>query len=898
MNEEKLLRLDQLISNGVVHENYKDLNTSIFSMIYLRAGRLIENIISDNYEWTQSGKNKKNSDFERSNVISFVGQRGTGKTSAMLSFKDMLDFYTQTQRFGADQVRMPLLNTMKNQNVKFYTLDCIDASILEESENVFVLILAAMFSKVHESAHEKTQKINEYDNRVLYQKFEKIYEDYTSINFKESISDGYSAFEKLRNAASSQKIRENFEELVKLYLNIIDDNENDFSKTDQKFLVISLDDIDIARRKKGNGKENWGTYKIMGTIYKYLTVPGVIVLTAYDYSNLQERCLKFFEVENGQREGCERPTLQFIEKVFPIYSRLYMPSLISNDAIFENEIKISVENNKWNILKNFYIREGINTLSIKEFVFFLLYDKTDVILDYEREKKHFFVPETLRDLFNLIELLNKMESYNHKIDTEDDMIKFQRNIEWLEEDCNFRYKEEILVEKKEESSLVTLWNEIPVGQRGRQIVSAISKEVLPLGLDIKRKYRTDVDSAKKAREDYTQIIKYPEYDNSNVKYSYAELLHSIFHMTRFDKGYSKKFVACILYSYTLQLTEIYKLYLWYKHQFEEEEFYFVYRTNCDCDEALYGSEIISKLEKVTKCYKQLSNVIGETICGKWTQYFFPEIVPCRKMEIYGRYTDVRHRPVIAGYINNRGIEFAFEFLESDSERIIDLKIKSMLFIAALRLDISQWNSKNLECRKGTDGRYILYLRQNQSEDIELTAFFKHTFRYTEFLNKMECLILDQFMRGKTSLKIQKKIKNVFSDLWKSYYDWDYTYGNAMIPFYNLDVTYNMIKKLYLEYEQNPMDDVMIAMNDRNTPFLDAYKKMLNKFIRCLNNLDKKYYLEKNGTSLSKTFVECPFYKMIDELQNDPESRVRISNYICNIGMDILSDRMIKDEPKE
>ena len=45
-------------------------------------------------------------------------------------------------------------------------------------------------------------------------------------------------------------------------------------------------------------------------------------------------------------------------------------------------------------------------------------------------------------------------------------------------------------------------------------------------------------------------------------------------------------------------------------------------------------------------------------------------------------------------------------------------------------------------------------------------------------------------------------------------------------------------------------------------------------------------------------MECPFYKMIDELQNDPESRVRISNYICNIGMDILSDRMIKDEPKE
>ena len=92
----------------------------------------------------------------------------------------------------------------------------------------------------------------------------------------------------------------------------------------QRFLVITLDDIDIARRKKGDGKENWGTYKIMSTIYKYLTVPGVIVLTAYDYSNLQERCLSFFENENGNKGGFEEATLQFIEKVFPIYSRLFM----------------------------------------------------------------------------------------------------------------------------------------------------------------------------------------------------------------------------------------------------------------------------------------------------------------------------------------------------------------------------------------------------------------------------------------------------------------------------------------------------------------------------------------------------------------------------------------------
>ena len=895
MNKEKLIQLDQLISNGVVHEEYKHISTSIFGTIYSNAGRLVEKIIADNYEWTQSEKNRKNSDFERSNVISFIGHRGTGKTSAMLSFRDILDFYTETQKYGLNQMNTPLLNMVKRQNVKFYTLDCIDASIMEESENIFVLILAAMFSKIQKSANEKTQRIDEYDNRVLYQKFEKIYEDYTSINSKENASDGYSAFEKLRNAASSQKIRENFEELVRIYLNVLDGNEQNYTKTAQKFLVISLDDIDIARRKKNSGKENWGTYKIMSTIYKYLTVPGVIVLTAYDYNNLQERCMNFFAIENEQREGYERSTLQFIEKVFPIYSRLYMPSLLNDNIISRNEIKISLEKNKDNILQNFVTGNRTNIFSIKDFVFFLLYDKTNVILDYDEESKHFFIPDTLRGLFNLIELLNKMESYSHELKAEEDLEKFQQNIEWLGEDCNFRYKEEILAGKKEESSLITSWNEISAGQRGKQIISVISKKDIPLGLDIKREYRREMGNAKKLRFNPENIKTNPKYDNSDVEYSYAELVHSIFHMTRCENGYSKKFVACILYSYTLQLTEIYRLYLWNRHELPKEEFFSVYRNRYE--NKITDASIEVKAEKIRKYEKELLAVIGKTTCGKWAQYFFPEILPRRAVEMEPAYTGARHQLVIAGYIKGRGVEFVLSFMNSDSMEITALKIKTILFLAMLRLDVSKWDFKELECKRKTDGRYIIYFRQNEAEDIELTAFFKHTFLYTVLLNKIESLLLEPLENDGKFSQIKTKVKAVFSDLWESYYTWDQKYGNAMIPFYNLDVTYNMIKKLYLEYEQIHMDYVTITLNDKNTSFLNEYKKMLDRFVGYLKNLDRKYYLDKNGIPLSEIFTECPFYKMVDDLQNDPDSRVRISNYICNIGMDILSDRDIMTEPK-
>ena len=278
--------------------------------------------------------------------------------------------------------------------------------------------------------------------------------------------------------------------------------------------------------------------------------------------------------------------------------------------------------------------------------------------------------------------------------------------------------------------------------------------------------------------------------------------------------------------------------------------------------------------------------------------FFPEFLPRRSVETEPAYIGARHQLVIAGYIKNRGVEFTLSFLDSDSMEITALKIKTILFLAMLRLDISKWNFKKLECKKEADGRYVICFQQNETDDIELTACFKHTFLYTIFLNKMESLILEPLENDKKFFQIKTKVKAVFSNLWESYYDWDQKYGNAMIPFYNLDVTYNMVKKLYLEYEQNHMDYVTIIVNDKNTPFLNEYKKMLDRFGGYLKNLDDKYYLDKNGIPLWEIFTECPFYKMVDDLQNDPDSRVHISNYIWNIGMDILIDRDIMTEPKE
>ena len=885
------------MSNGVVHEEYQEFENSIFSLLYSRAARQIEKIVSNNKLWVENGKSQKNTDFERSNVISFVGKRGTGKTSAMLSFKDQLEEHTKVNKYSVGNIK--LFEEKSMDNVKFYTLDCIDVSVLEESENVFILVLANMFSKIQKRTQGESQKIKEYDNRLVFQKFGKIYEDYISINSSEQSMEGFSAYERLRNAASSQRIRENFAELVKIYLNMLDSGMTSSFRSEQNYLVIALDDIDIARRKKGDGTDNWGTYKIMNVIYKYLTVPGVIILASYDNISLQERCINFFKDEKDGNPGYEEAAFQYIEKIFPIYSRLYMPPLKRKEFLNEDEVKISVTNEGKKFFEELNIPESI--LRIQKFIFRLLYSKTEVCFDCDETNKHFFEPDTLRTLYNIVELLNKLETYDHTFGNEDDIERFLNNIEWMEEDCNFRYKEEILNANKTESGLIDLWMEEPIKQRGKSIVSHMSRTILPLGLDIRRRYEREERDAIRAGRDILDLQKIPIYDNSKVAYSYAELVHSIFHMTRNEKVYSKKIVACILYSYTLKLTEIYKLYIWNKRRLSKTQFFSVFRDSKKSNENI-DENTRQIIRKINNYHQTLKSVIGETIIGKWVEYFFPE-VKVKLNRTYGVYGMIEApvRGSIISYIQNPIEDLQIFFNNSDTKEMITLKLKRIVFITMMYANVSRFAEESINWNID-DEKCFLQFKCNNPSDFEFTVFLKNVFLYVDYLNILEKLILQPLELEEKKQEnfdteiLKNNLQKAFDELWDEYYEWDHTYGNACIPFYDLDITYNMIKKYYLRYEQSVPHYLEITMKDKNNPFLTEYKKMLDSFKEYLSVIDETYELEGNK-AFTEVFRHCPFYTMIDELQNDQESRIKISDYMCNRAIEIINDIDMQHQPE-
>lgn len=277
--------LDDLASNGVVREKYERLDHSVFADIYRRVLDQIEHIVDINRQyvdmnkrWKVAERRKGNDNFEIANVLSFVGRRGTGKTSAMLSTVEVLekdaDQLSDNKKNG-----LKFKNQDKMKNVSFYCLPCIDVSFIEESEDLFILILSSMFENVLHMSRKESLNIRDYENRELFQKFEKIYDDFITLTRNKG-DEGYSAFEKLKNYASSQRIRDQFEYLVEAYLENMDNDSIYRLEKGERYLVISIDDVDMVQQ---GAEREFGCYKIMNCIYKYLNIPHVIVMASYNH---------------------------------------------------------------------------------------------------------------------------------------------------------------------------------------------------------------------------------------------------------------------------------------------------------------------------------------------------------------------------------------------------------------------------------------------------------------------------------------------------------------------------------------------------------------------------------------------------------------------------------------
>ena len=158
MMESRIANLENLRKAGTIVLSVKDSQKDIFNKEYRQAliaiNHIVEESQSDVMRHTPKQKNGwldpcEDPCFEPSayqdialhrthTMVSFIGSRGTGKTSAMLTVLRQLQTLQCSKESGASL--QPLASK------SFICLEPIDAGILQSGEDIIAIVLARMFN--------------------------------------------------------------------------------------------------------------------------------------------------------------------------------------------------------------------------------------------------------------------------------------------------------------------------------------------------------------------------------------------------------------------------------------------------------------------------------------------------------------------------------------------------------------------------------------------------------------------------------------------------------------------------------------------------------------------------------------------------------------------------------
>lgn len=312
----KLIKLTIDCVNKVKMERLENFQESIFRDVYMSAhmqvGRIMEMThaqdIDDDAEKFCNGN-------EMSNVISFVGERGMGKSSAMLSFAYFLKQYPNALRGEMDNA----FKFKKDKECKFYVLPKIDAAILT-NESLFDVVLAKMWTDFS----DKTADVSEDNFGFSHTKesFNSIKDAYTLYHKDEKQNKNLTSVRQLQELSRSLALREQFAKLVESFLEyiIVDSRINEKNR----YLVIPIDDLDLA---------NDMSLAILEQIRIFLSVPQVILLATVDIEKLTLCGNKKFSdelicennMDQYEKDLVRQYSDRYIAKVLPRNSRIYMP---------------------------------------------------------------------------------------------------------------------------------------------------------------------------------------------------------------------------------------------------------------------------------------------------------------------------------------------------------------------------------------------------------------------------------------------------------------------------------------------------------------------------------------------------------------------------------------------
>lgn len=347
------------------------------------------------------------SDIEYSNnIIVFDGDRGSGKTSCMLSVVNML--------FGDGE--KPYAQYKYLPEVEWQKLPMLEPSFFDNERNVLSLIV----SRLYDDFINLKKDNSEDDKRNILSQFVKIQKELKYM-FKET--EKQDALEYLVNLSSSVSLRKDLHDLISAYLHYKNPNSTK--------LLILIDDIDLNQK---------AAISMVEEIRKYLVLDNCLVMVSVKIDQLSkilynEYLREYKEVNDEIRGVVNQRVERYLSKLFPQRHRIHMPQ---PKEYLHHELVIESSNSfDYNIVPCTTVEEAIPDL---------IYAKTRFLFYNTRKATSYIVPRNLRNIRQLLKLLMEMKNYqdgDHDNATAINKEVFKHYLfnDWVEQNLPSEYAE-------------------------------------------------------------------------------------------------------------------------------------------------------------------------------------------------------------------------------------------------------------------------------------------------------------------------------------------------------------------------------------------------------------------------------------------------------------------------
>ena len=347
-----------------ITEDYDSRETSIFADQYKKALKEIDAYIEAKDDGSETSLQES-----RNNIIAFMGDRGTGKTSCMMSVLNMLDAHLKEGK--------------KNQTIA--SVEVVDPSFFDENTNIIYLVVGKMFAAFKESIdknNEDTVRIHD-----LMMAFQNVLSQISMMG-KSPLNENDTDIHQLENLLVTVNLKKSLKKLVDCYLKFYG----------KDFLVIPVDDID-------NNTDQ--AYRMMEQIRKYLILPNVIILISFkleQISNVVELSFtKLYSPLSARSKNLVNVgdmAQKYLLKLFPLEHRVALPDL---KTMMDRELEVYKKRGD----KEAYLSGS----SMKYTMTALIFRMTRYLFYHATGETSQIVPTNLREYRNLLSLLCNMEAY-------------------------------------------------------------------------------------------------------------------------------------------------------------------------------------------------------------------------------------------------------------------------------------------------------------------------------------------------------------------------------------------------------------------------------------------------------------------------------------------------------